>query len=83
MLRALRDYGEIAGAEIGFKPAGGVRSAKDALNWLILMREEMGLAWTRPDLFRIGASALLTDIERQLEHFATGRYSASYRHAMG
>jgi deoxyribose-phosphate aldolase len=83
MLRALRDYGELAGVEIGFKPAGGVRSAKDALNWLILMREEQGLAWTRPDLFRIGASALVTDIERQLEHFATGRYSASYRHAMG
>src|ERR1700728_660201 len=83
MLRALRDYGELAGVEIGFKPAGGVRSAKDALNWLILMREEQGLAWTRPDLFRIGASALVTDIERQLEHWATGRYSASYRHAMG
>jgi deoxyribose-phosphate aldolase len=83
MLRALRDYGEFTGIDIGFKPAGGVRSAKDALNWLILMREEQGLAWTRPDLFRIGASALLTDIERQLEHFATGRYSASYRHAMG
>ena len=60
-----------------------MRSAKDALNWLILMREELGVAWTRPDLFRFGASALLTDIERQLEHFATGRYSASYRHAMG
>ena len=83
MLRALRDYSEITGVSIGFKPAGGVRSAKDALNWLILMREELGLAWTRNDLFRIGASALLTDIERQLEHWATGRYSASYRHAMG
>ena len=83
MLRALRDYSEITGVDIGFKPAGGVRSAKDALNWLILMREELGLAWTRNDLFRIGASALLTDIERQLEHWATGRYSASYRHAMG
>jgi deoxyribose-phosphate aldolase len=83
MLRALRDYGELAGVEIGFKPAGGVRSAKDALNWLILMREEQGLAWTRPDLFRIGASGLVTDIERQLEHWATGRYSATWRHAMG
>jgi deoxyribose-phosphate aldolase len=83
MLRALRDYSEITAVDIGFKPAGGVRSAKDALNWLILMREELGLAWTRNDLFRIGASALLTDIERQLEHWATGRYSASYRHAMG
>ena len=82
MLRALRDYGERTGAEVGFKPAGGLRTAKDATNWLILMREELGLAWTRNDLFRIGASGLLTDIERQLEHYATGRYSASYRHAM-
>jgi deoxyribose-phosphate aldolase len=83
MLRALRDYGERTGIEIGFKPAGGLRTAKDATNWLILMREELGLAWTRNDLFRIGASGLLTDIERQLEHYATGRYSASYRHAAG
>jgi deoxyribose-phosphate aldolase len=83
MLRALRDYREYTGFEIGFKPAGGLRTAKDAINWLILMREEMGLSWTRNDLFRIGASALITDIERQLEHYATGRYSASYRHAMG
>jgi deoxyribose-phosphate aldolase len=83
MLRALRDYGERAGAAVGFKPAGGLRTAKDALNWLILMREELGVPYTRNDLFRIGASALLTDIERQLEHYATGRYSAAYRHAMG
>ncbi len=83
MLRALRDYGERTGAAIGFKPAGGLRTAKDALNWLILMREEVGVAYTRNDLFRIGASSLLTDIERQLEHYATGRYSANYRHAMG
>ncbi|MGO9742582.1 MAG: deoxyribose-phosphate aldolase [Roseiarcus sp.] len=82
MLRALRDYGEATGYEIGFKPAGGIRTAKDAINWLILMREELGLAWTRNDLFRYGASGLLTDIERQLEHWATGRYSAGYRHAM-
>ena len=82
MLRALRDYGERTGFTIGFKPAGGLRTAKDAMNWLILMREEMGVAYTRNDLFRIGASALLTDIERQLEHFATGRYSANHRHAM-
>ena len=83
MLRALRDYGERTGYAIGFKPAGGLRTAKDALNWLILMREEMGVAYTRNDLFRIGASGLLTDIERQLAHYATGRYSASYAHAMG
>jgi deoxyribose-phosphate aldolase len=59
-----------------------VRAAKDALNWLILMKEELGDRWLQPDLFRIGASGLLTDIERQLDHYATGRYSASYRHAM-
>jgi deoxyribose-phosphate aldolase len=82
MLRALRDYGEVTGFRIGFKPAGGLRTAKDALNWLILMKEEMGRRWLEPDLFRIGASSLLTDIERQLEHFVTGRYSAAYRHAL-
>src|SRR6185312_4925089 len=65
MLRALRDYGERTGYAIGFKAAGGLRTAKDALNWLILMREEMGVAYVRNDLFRIGASGLLTDIERQ------------------
>jgi deoxyribose-phosphate aldolase len=82
MVRALRDYRERAGVEVGFKPAGGLRAAKDALAWLILMKEELGLAWMQPDLFRIGASGLLTDIERQLDHYATGRYSAAYRHAM-
>ncbi len=82
MLRALRDYRELTGFEIGFKPAGGLRTAKDALNWLILVKEELGLSWMRSDLFRIGASSLLTDIERQLSHYATGRYSANTRHAM-
>jgi deoxyribose-phosphate aldolase len=82
MLRALRDYGERTGFEIGFKPAGGLRTAKEALNWLILVKEELGLPWLQNDLFRIGASSLLTDIERQLSHYATGRYSANYRHAM-
>jgi deoxyribose-phosphate aldolase len=82
MVRALRDYRERTGVDVGFKPAGGLRAAKDALAWLILMKEELGLPWMQPDLFRIGASGLVTDIERQLEHFATGRYSAAYRHAM-
>ncbi len=82
MIRALRDYRERAGVDIGFKPAGGLRTTKDALAWLILMREELGLPWMQPDLFRIGASGLLTDIERQLDHFATGRYSSAHRHAM-
>lgn len=82
MLRALRDYRDLTGFEIGFKPAGGLRTAKDALNWLFLIKEELGDRWLRPDLFRIGASTLLNDIERQLDHYATGHYSASTRHAM-
>ncbi len=82
MCRAIRDYQTLAGFKIGFKPAGGVRTAKDALNWLILMKEELGREWLEPDLFRIGASSLLGDIERQLEHFVTGRYAATSRHAM-
>ena len=83
MLRAIRDYESLTGFKIGFKPAGGLRTTKDALNWLILMKEELGRDWLEPDLFRIGASSLLTDIERQIEHFATGRYSAVSHHAMG
>ena len=80
MLRALRDYGDITGFEIGFKPAGGLKTAKDAMNWLILMKEELGRRWLEPDLFRIGASSMLADIERQLEYYLTGRYSALSHH---
>ena len=82
MVRAIREYRELAGADVGFKPAGGLKTAKDALAWLILMKEELGNSWLEPDLFRIGASSLLADIERQIEHFVTGRYSAAIRHAM-
>jgi deoxyribose-phosphate aldolase len=82
MLRALRDYGELSGETVGFKPAGGMRTAKDALSWLILMKEELGNRWLKPDLFRLGASSMLADIERQLEHFVTGRYASSSRHAL-
>jgi deoxyribose-phosphate aldolase len=77
MVRALRDYGELTGVQIGFKPAGGLKTAKDAMNWLILMKEELGRRWLEPDLFRIGASSMLGDIERQLEHHLTGRYAAA------
>ncbi len=77
MVRALRDYGELTGHEIGFKPAGGLKTAKDAMSWLILMKEELGRRWLEPDLFRIGASSMLGDIERQLEHHVTGRYAAA------
>jgi len=82
MARAIRDYRDRTGVAIGFKPAGGIRTAKQALEYLFLMKEELGDRWLRPDLFRFGASALLTDIERQLEHFVTGRYSAAHRHPM-
>ncbi len=81
MVRALRDYGELSGQSVGFKPAGGLKTVKDALAWLTLMKEELGNRWLEPDLFRIGASSMLGDIERQLEHFVTGRYSAANRHA--
>jgi len=82
MLRALRDYGERTGQRIGFKPAGGLRTAKDAMTWLSLMKEELGRAWLEPELFRIGASSMLADIERQLEHYVTGRYASTSHHAM-
>ncbi len=82
MVRAAREYYQATGFKIGFKPAGGLKAAKEAIAWLILMKEELGTEWTRPDLFRIGASSLLTDIERQIEHFVTGRYSAAFRHPM-
>lgn len=81
MVRAIRDYALRTGHRVGFKPAGGMRTAKDALNWQILMREELGRDWLSPGLFRLGASSMLADIERQLEHFVTGRYAASHRHA--
>lgn len=82
MVRALREYGEHTGVRVGFKPAGGIRTAKDALLWLILMKEEAGDPWLSPHLFRFGASSLLADIERQLEHHVTGRYSAFHRHPL-
>ncbi len=82
MCRMIREYFEQTGYAVGFKPAGGIRAAKTALEFLYLMKEELGDRWLRPDLFRFGASALLTDIERQLEHFVTGRYAAAHRQPM-
>lgn len=81
MIRAIRDYYERAGYRVGYKPAGGISKAKDAISYLALMKEELGDRWLSPDLFRFGASSLLGDIERQLEHHLTGHYSAAYRHA--
>ena len=82
MVRMIREYFESTGYAVGYKPAGGIRAAKNALEYLYLMKDELGDRWLKPDLFRFGASGLLTDIERQLEHFATGRYSAAHRHPM-
>ena len=83
MLRAIRAYQERTGVKVGFKPAGGIRTAKQEMNFQILMKEELGDAWLFPDLFRVGASGLLTDIERQLSHHLTGRYAADYYMPMG
>ena len=80
MVRAIREYAQQTGMAVGFKPAGGIRTAKQSIDWLAMMKEELGLSWMRAELFRFGASGLLGDIERQLEHHATGRYSAEYRH---
>jgi len=80
MVRALREYAERTGMAVGFKPAGGIRTAKQSLDWLAMMKDELGRSWLEPSLFRFGASGMLADIERQLEHYATGRYSAAYRH---
>lgn len=68
MARAVREYAQRTGFQVGFKPAGGIRTARQALDWLVLVKEELGEAWLDPARFRIGASALLDDIERQLEH---------------
>ncbi|MEP1585645.1 MAG: deoxyribose-phosphate aldolase [Tateyamaria sp.] len=83
MIRAIRDYFEATGFRVGYKPAGGISKAKDALVYLSLIKEELGHRWLMPDLFRFGASSLLGDIERQLEHHLTGAYSAGYRHPIG
>ena len=82
MARIIREHHERTGYAVGLKPAGGIRTAKSALDWLIMVKEELGSEWLRPELFRFGASALLTDIERQLEHFVTGRYAAAHRQPM-
>jgi deoxyribose-phosphate aldolase len=83
MVRAIREYLERAGFQVGFKPAGGISKAKQILAWQALMKEELGEAWLMPDLFRIGASSLLTDLERQLYHYLTGHYAARHHMPMG
>jgi deoxyribose-phosphate aldolase len=76
MTRAIREYAEQTEHKVGFKPAGGIRTAAQALQWQILMKEELGDDWLKPSLFRLGASSVLSDIERQLSYFLTGRYAA-------
>jgi len=83
MVRAIRDYLDLTGHLVGYKPAGGIGKAKEAINYLVLMKEELDNRWLRPELFRFGASSLLGDIERQLEHQASGNYSAIHRHPAG
>ncbi|MCV6594708.1 MAG: deoxyribose-phosphate aldolase, partial [Silicimonas sp.] len=83
MMRAIRGYHELTGQRVGYKPAGGISKAKDAVTYLTMVKEQLGDRWLRNDLYRFGASSLLNDIERQLEHHVTGRYSAGYRHGMG
>ena len=80
MVRAIREYAQQTGMAVGFKPAGGIRTAKQSIDWLAMMKEELGVSWLRAEMFRFGASGMLGDIERQLEHHVTGRYSAEYRH---
>jgi deoxyribose-phosphate aldolase len=82
MARQIREYRQRTGYLVGLKPAGGIRTAKQSLDWLAMIKDELGDRWLRADLFRFGASSLLTDIERQLEHYATGRYSAAHRHPL-
>lgn len=82
MTRAIREYALETGMAVGFKPAGGIRTAKQSLEWLALIKEELGDSWLNAEMFRFGASSMLGDIERQLEFHATGRYSAEYRHPM-
>jgi deoxyribose-phosphate aldolase len=83
MIRCIRDYEARTGIKVGYKPAGGIAKAKDALLYQAMMKDELGVPWLQPDLFRFGASSLLGDIERQLEHHLTGRYSAANRHPLG
>ena len=82
MIRCIRDYYQLTGVKVGYKPAGGIQKAKQSLDYLVLIKEELGDEWLNPELFRFGASSLLGDIERQLEHYVTGSYSAGYRHPM-
>jgi deoxyribose-phosphate aldolase len=77
MLEAVRDFYQLTGQRIGVKPAGGIRTTKDAIKQLVLVNETAGPEWLTPDLFRIGASALLNDLLMQRMKLRDGRYSGS------
>jgi len=77
MLEAIRDHFHATGRKIGMKPAGGIRTAKQALHYLVIVKETLGDAWLTPDLFRFGASTLLNDVLMQLEKERTGFYQAA------
>ncbi|XP_054723070.1 deoxyribose-phosphate aldolase-like [Uloborus diversus] len=78
MTRAIKDYHSLTGYKVGFKPAGGIRTAKDVLNWQELMEDQLGKEWLFPDLFRIGASSLLGEIEKTIFKLVTGHTAPSY-----
>lgn len=75
MLEAVRDFREVTGRQVGVKPAGGIRTTKDAIKYLVLVNETTGSDWLDPDWFRIGASSLLNDLLMQRQRMATGRYA--------
>jgi deoxyribose-phosphate aldolase len=77
MLEAVRDFAELTGALVGVKVAGGIRSAKDAIKYLVIVNETVGEAWLDPSLFRFGASSLLNDLLRQRSKQLTGAYAGS------
>ncbi len=75
MLEAVRDFREAVGVQVGVKPAGGIRTAKDAVKYLVLVNETVGADWLSPEWFRFGASSLLNDLLMQRQKLSTGRYS--------
>jgi deoxyribose-phosphate aldolase len=77
MLEAIRDFHQAGGKRIGMKPAGGIRTAKDALRYLVLVKETLGDEWLTPALFRFGASSLLNDLLAQIIKQLTGSYRAA------
>jgi deoxyribose-phosphate aldolase len=74
MLEAIRDYRALTGVRVGMKPAGGIRTSKEAIRFLVVLNETLGREWMSPDWFRFGASSLLNDLLMQIRYLRTGRY---------